>query len=662
MEFLVHNISHSDLIVELTWLRDDDATAADEQRNGRDQRKKEDAPPPSVPRSLLGRPKFSLFQQISQTIMDKVEELRAAPVNSTHLSSTCEGSANDSLGESPTNATTQHLHPSMLDIVPEQRRRGRRATEQQNDGSGRWKARCHHTQSPVGFKLDQCPIPVASLHDFQIRGGSETFQLIATHWKKVAITAVYFPLIALLLPKWVQVLREFKSESSKQLIYLISGAGIPRNEAHSIHGNSTETTAKLIALFVQQYYPQMSVTLVHSGSNIFRFDDNVQFMTRELRPRLEAHRETLVDRCGDAWKAHFHVTIAYTDGPPARLSALNASLRIYRPSYLHLWQLKTFWHERKLSMADVDFHSFENIEASPCVAVTDADAMTRTLVKEMRIFRDQFLQAEGEGEVGNFWLRKSRKPVLAVLLIEKEDAQGVKRLIVHRGMNCEVSMPTGSLCAERNAIGSALASDPTLKRRALKMIGVLSLNLEGGGGSSVLKKEETTTSASTTFADIPHVGKFQISKLKEEVTTTETTALRGGNEDADVASDLALTAVARSQATSATSINATGTGAAKPSASSLLISGSSSPKRRLEVENSNYQSPRKPKRPRTFSCDDTSVEALLSASESRTDRNPLAPCGACKEWLVKIAEANPAFRVVTFENSRCRSVYVNQIM
>jgi hypothetical protein len=34
-------------------------------------------------------------------------------------------------------------------------------------------------------------------------------------------------------------------------------------------------------------------------------------------------------------------------------------------------------------------------------------------------------------------------------------------------------MLTGSLCAERNAIGSALTSDPTLQRRALNMIGVL---------------------------------------------------------------------------------------------------------------------------------------------------------------------------------------------
>lgn len=489
-------------------------------------------------------------------------------------------------------------------------------------------------------------------------GGSETFELIAKHWRNVAITAVYFPLVALLLPKWRQVLTEFKSERSKQLLYLISGAGIPRNEAHSLHGNSTETTAQLIRLFVQQYYPQVDVIQVHSGSNIFRFDDNVQFMTRELRPRIEAHREALVDKCGDAWKAHFHVTIAYTDGPPARLSALNASLRIYRPSYLHLWQLKTFWHERKLCMGDVDFHSFENIEASPCVASSDADVLTQTLVKEMRIFRDQFLRAEGEGEVGSFWLRKSRKPVLAVLLIEKVDERtGVKKIVVHRGMNCEVSMPTGSLCAERNAIGSALASDPTLKRRAMKMIGVLSLNLGGGSVSttnvtSVATQSSTTTT--TTFADIPTVGKFQISKETQHdaaaIVTTSTTTI-SASDDGDGAEDAAATAVNEERISSVV-----------PSAhASLTTVSSDSPKRSRKLENSNYQSPRKPKRPRTFSCDDASVEAAALLVDSN-DRNPLAPCGACKEWLVKIAEANPAFRVVTFENSRCRSVYINQIM
>lgn len=179
---MVHNISHSDLIVELSWIRDDDddVTAKEEQphsssdgsSNAKERGHVVLENGTSVPLSLLGRPKFSLFQQISQTIMDKVEELRAAPVNSTHLSSTCEavntaGAASGANAESPTNneissSSTKHLHPSMLDIMPEQKRGRVR--------SGRWKAKCHDTQSPVGFKLDECPIPVASLHDFQIRG------------------------------------------------------------------------------------------------------------------------------------------------------------------------------------------------------------------------------------------------------------------------------------------------------------------------------------------------------------------------------------------------------------------------------------------------------------------------------------------------------------
>lgn len=172
MEFLVHNISHSDLIVELSWVRDADATTStnDHEAATTNGHKKPcthvvTADGASVPLSLLGRPKFSLFQQTSQAIMDTVEELLRAPpsggVDSTLLSTACEQDAGggDTAGgtESP---TTRALHPSMLDI---QQRKGRR-----------WKARarCHDTQSPVGFKLDGHPIPVADLHDFQIRGMS----------------------------------------------------------------------------------------------------------------------------------------------------------------------------------------------------------------------------------------------------------------------------------------------------------------------------------------------------------------------------------------------------------------------------------------------------------------------------------------------------------
>ena len=41
--------------------------------------------------------------------------------------------------------------------------------------------------------------------------------------------------------------------------------------------------------------------------------------------------------------------------------------------------------------------------------------------------------------------------------------------------------------------------------------------------------------------------------------------------------------------------------------------------------------------------------------------NPLKPCGACIEWLKKIAEVNPAFSVVTFTDAQCTGVYVEQV-
>lgn len=45
-------------------------------------------------------------------------------------------------------------------------------------------------------------------------------------------------------------------------------------------------------------------------------------------------------------------------------------------------------------------------------------------------------------------------------------------------------MPTGSLCAERNVIGTALSEDLTLKRQDLKMVAVLSVALEDLGMAS----------------------------------------------------------------------------------------------------------------------------------------------------------------------------------
>ena len=44
-----------------------------------------------------------------------------------------------------------------------------------------------------------------------------------------------------------------------------------------------------------------------------------------------------------------------------------------------------------------------------------------------------------------------------------------------------------------------------------------------------------------------------------------------------------------------------------------------------------------------------------------SDMNPLKPCGACNEWLKKIAEVNPRFSVITFTDDSCAGVYVEEI-
>lgn len=130
-------------------------------------------------------------------------------------------------------------------------------------------------------------------------------------------------------------------------------------------------------------------------------------------------------------------------------------------------------------------------------------------------------------------------------------------------------MPTGSLCAERNVIGTALASDPSLLREDIKYIAVLSL-----------------------------------SELNPSVRTDSTRP-----------------SPARSIKTSLES-----------------CSPVSSPK----------------KRPRTYSCDQHTLD-------DRKDLNPLAPCGACREWLLKIAEANPALKIITFTDATCDHIYINQL-
>ncbi len=55
------------------------------------------------------------------------------------------------------------------------------------------------------------------------------------------------------------------------------------------------------------------------------------------------------------------LTISFADGSPARICAINASLRSYRPFFMHIWELKTLWNEGRVSEDDVEVSRTQNI-------------------------------------------------------------------------------------------------------------------------------------------------------------------------------------------------------------------------------------------------------------------------------------------------------------
>ena len=153
--------------------------------------------------------------------------------------------------------------------------------------------------------------------------------------------------------------------------------------------------------------------------------------------------------------------------------------------------------------------------------------------------------ADDDHDLAHFWMRKTKKVALSVLLVassstnqnhnqsnvilenniheQYRDISDNNTLVsaesssydkcskciiiddirykVHRGTNMEVSMPTGSLCAERNAIGSALASDLSLKREQLVAIAVLSVRLGDVAGSIMTQSRSSSRKNSSGVLD-----------------------------------------------------------------------------------------------------------------------------------------------------------------
>ena len=339
VELLVHNLSHSDLVLDVSHARGSQRIVS------------------------VARPKFSHFKNITQKIVRRLEHepLKAQAPSAVKVFAS---------SSAPTVAYFPLVSRNKVDVPLSD-----------------------HKQIPTGYVFADGPICVEDESHLRFRqassdltnhppdaAGSGAPSSVALQHSSTessvgdecVIKAAYFPLVAALLPKWLQSIEEYRGGSHTQLarkystgsdidygdssrskcqkvILLVSGRGTPMDQNASMRDNSTKYTARMIKFFIEQTYPEITVKLLDSATNLFRYDENIVFVKHELLPAINYYRDKLVSSVGGRWKEHMRLSLSFADGSSARISAINASLRYYRPSYMHFWQLKSFWREKKVT-------------------------------------------------------------------------------------------------------------------------------------------------------------------------------------------------------------------------------------------------------------------------------------------------------------------------
>ena len=131
----------------------------------------------------------------------------------------------------------------------------------------------HHVMPTIHSPVDDSGEQQAEIDTPVTPGRNNAMQEI------LRINAVFFPLLATLLPRWLgQIADKFgvgdtednagsskkvtgpvPSPNVKKVVVLVSGVGTPRNWTHSISGNSTQACAELMELFIHVLYPDITV-------------------------------------------------------------------------------------------------------------------------------------------------------------------------------------------------------------------------------------------------------------------------------------------------------------------------------------------------------------------------------------------------------------------
>ena len=224
--------------------------------------------------------------------------------------------------------------------------------------------------------------------------------------------------------------------------------------------------------------PGVSAAAVHLGCDAFTLDPAELY--EAVQAPILAHAARLAAADPTGWAGRLEVWLSASTGTAAMISGLVATLSRWKPTILAVPNARApavvTADGAGLSCDALQARPSRALEAAARVPLRAPTGAAALAIAELgawcRDFRARRPQRPGDGDAeAHFWFRKGRQEVLATVVVRAPD--GALRAL--RGVNVEVSLPTGTLCAERNAIGSALVENPGLRRADILAVAVVGL-------------------------------------------------------------------------------------------------------------------------------------------------------------------------------------------
>lgn len=323
----------------------------------------------------------------------------------------------------------------------------------------------------------------------------ETFEVLQG---EVRVRSIYAPLVQeiVLSHEPIDHLESAKSrkqgtrpqslDAIEKVIFFLVTAGAGKNSPRGI--------AQVIKHIVElrwQDYPQSHQSKYFIDCEHVHTDPHAIMPSQllGLETRVVAEASQVAEKHGKHWRELFKLYLSVSTGTTFMISALSLSFAEWSPvvqtiaSARHILSCtperpSRVYRPREKEMSSIN--EWVKLESA------QLDQASDLAIDELRDWREAYLEQRqtrpaelkaNQKDEEVFFHRKGLKEVLCVVVIkDRFGVEGPKNsLIPIRGINAEVSLPTGTLCAERNAIGTALCRFPRLERRDILAVAVLSL-------------------------------------------------------------------------------------------------------------------------------------------------------------------------------------------